>query len=182
MRRLLPLITTPRLVLRPFVSSDAPDVIAYRGRSDVCRYLLIEPMDEPTIEAFIADRLDAVRPGDDGGKLVLAIELDGRVVGDVTMKFGPRVDRQGEVGWIVHPDVGGQGYATEAARAFVSTGFAEWDLHRVFAQLDPRNEASARLCERLGMRKEAHLRDESWFKGEWGDLAIYAILESEWTG
>ncbi len=139
-------------------------------------------MDAPAVDAWIADRLDPVRPGDEGGKLVLAVELAGRVVGDVIMKFGPRVHRQGEVGWIVHPDIGGNGYATEAARAFISTAFAEWDLHRVFAQLDPRNEASARLCERLGMRKEAHLRDESWFKGEWGDLATYAVLESEWTG
>ncbi len=44
----------------------------------------------------------------------------------------------------------------------------------------PRNLASARVCERLGMRLEAHLREESWFKGEWGDLLVYAVLASEW--
>jgi RimJ/RimL family protein N-acetyltransferase len=163
------------------VSSDAPDVLAYRGRSDVCRYVEFEPMDPPIVDAFIADRLDPARPGDEGGKIVLAIDLDGTVIGDVTMKFGPRVHGQGEVGWIVHPDYCGHGYATEAAHAFIDTAFREWDLHRVMAQLDPRNESSARLCERLGMRKEAHLREESWFKGEWGDLAIYALLAAEWT-
>jgi aminoglycoside 6'-N-acetyltransferase len=139
-------------------------------------------MDAASVDAWIADRLEPVRPGADGGKYVLAIDLDGSVIGDLTMMFASEQDSQGEVGWIVHPDASGHGYATEAARGFISVAFREWKLHRVCAKLDPRNESSARLCDRLGMRKEAHLREESWFKGEWGDLAIYAILESEWTG
>ena len=138
-------------------------------------------MDAAAVDAFIDERRDPARPGPEGGKIVLALDLDGRVIGDVTMKFGPSVNGQGEVGWIVHPDVSGQGYASEAAHAFIATAFLRWDLHRVFAQLDPRNVSSARLCERLGMRKEAHLREESWFKGEWGDLAIYSVLKREWA-
>jgi len=133
------------------------------------------------VDAFIRDRLSPVHPGPDGGKYVLAMEHEGRVIGDVTMKLGPAESAQGEVGWIIHPEASGQGFATEAARAFISMAFGEWRLHRVFAQLDPRNEASGRLCERLGMRKEAHLREESWFKGEWGDLAIYAVLARDWV-
>ena len=73
-------------------------------------------------------------------------------------------------------------FTTWAHSIAINTAFTEWDLRRVCAQLDPRNESSARLCERLGMRKEAHLREESWFKGEWGDLAIYAVLRSDWAG
>ena len=86
------------------------------------------------------------------------------------------MDRQGEIGWVFDPDHGGQGYATEATSEVVRIAFDELGLHRVWAQLDPRNTASAALAVRLGMRQEAHLREESWFKGEWGDLAIYALL------
>ncbi len=138
-------------------------------------------MDTATVDTWILERESPTRPGPEGGKYVLAVDLDGRVIGDITMKFGPLVSHQGEVGWIVHPDYSGQGYATEAARAFIDKAFTDWDLHRICAQLDPRNEPSVRLCERLGMRKEAHLREESWFKGEWGDLAIYAVLRNEWA-
>jgi RimJ/RimL family protein N-acetyltransferase len=53
-------------------------------------------------------------------------------------------------------------------------------LHRVVAQMDARNHASERLASRLGMRREAHFRSNEWFKGEWGDLVIYAILADEW--
>jgi RimJ/RimL family protein N-acetyltransferase len=58
--------------------------------------------------------------------------------------------------------------------------FGTLGLHRVFAQLDPRNDASIALCRRLGMREEAYLVEDLWFKGAWGDTAIYAILDREW--
>ena len=89
-------------------------------------------------------------------------------------------DAQGEIGWVFHPDVGGQGLATEAAAALLDAAFHEVYLHRVMAQLDPRNLRSARLCERLGMRLEGVFREELWSKGEWTDTAVYAILASEW--
>ena len=58
--------------------------------------------------------------------------------------------------------------------------FDDWGIHRVFAQLDPRNDASAPVCQRLGMRQEAQPREESWFTGEWGDVAIFGLLAGEW--
>ncbi len=60
----------------------------------------------------------------------------------------------------MHPAYGGRGLATEAVRALVALAFGPFGLHRVYAQLDPRNTASVRLCERLGMTHEAHLRRE----------------------
>jgi len=50
----------------------------------------------------------------------------------------------------------------------------------VKAQLDARNTASARLCERLGMTLEAHLRQDWWSKGEWTDTLVYGLLADEW--
>ena len=89
-------------------------------------------------------------------------------------------DQQVEIGWVFHPDVAGNGFATEAARAIVAAAFDDLGAHRVWAQLEPRNTASARICERLGMRREALFEQASWFKGEWTDLAVYAIRADEW--
>jgi aminoglycoside 6'-N-acetyltransferase len=50
----------------------------------------------------------------------------------------------------------------------------------VLARLDPRNDASAALCRRLGMREEGYFAQDTWFKGEWGDTSIFAILAHEW--
>ncbi|MDP3208161.1 MAG: GNAT family protein, partial [Rhodoglobus sp.] len=75
----------------------------------------------------------------------------------------------------------GRGVAHEAARATLDLAFGPLGLHRVFAELDPRNAASVALCRRLGMRHEAHFVEHMAFKGEWADTDIYAILSSEWS-
>ena len=69
---------------------------------------------------------------------------------------------------------------TEAAGAILEIAFAGIGLHRVLARLDPRNGPSAALCRRLGMREEAHFVEDTWFKGEWGDTSMFAILAREW--
>jgi RimJ/RimL family protein N-acetyltransferase len=70
---------------------------------------------------------------------------------------------------------------TEAAGAVLQIAFDDLGLHRVSAQLDPRNVRSAELCKRLAMREEARLVEDLWSKGEWVDTTIYAILDREWT-
>jgi RimJ/RimL family protein N-acetyltransferase len=102
------------------------------------------------------------------------------VIGDLLVQAGQLADRQAEIGWVLNPAYHGRGLATEAARELLVLAFAELRMHRVWAQLDPRNDASVRLCERLGMRREAYFREDIWFKGEWGDTAVYALLAAEW--
>jgi RimJ/RimL family protein N-acetyltransferase len=80
----------------------------------------------------------------------------------------------------MHPDFHGEGYASEAASAVLDIAFRTIRIHRVVAELDPRNAASIALCLRLGMREEAFFVKDLWFKGDWGDTGAYAILRDEW--
>ena len=130
--------------------------------------------------AFIEERAQATQIKADNDRIVLAVEHDGRVIGDLLVGAGRLADGQAEIGWAFNPAYHGRGLATEAARELLVLAFADLAMHRVFAQLDPRNTASARLCERLGMRREAYFREDMWFKGEWGDTAVYALLAAEW--
>jgi aminoglycoside 6'-N-acetyltransferase len=86
-----------------------------------------------------------------------------------------------EIGWTLHPDFFGQGYAFEASVAILDFAFGELGLHRVRAELDPRNDASIALCRRLGMREEAHFVEDLLFKGGWADTGVYAVLDEEWA-
>lgn len=176
-------ITTDRLVLRSFRPGDEADVFAYRSVPEVVRFIPGDPRTEDEVADLVAERASAGRLDADRPALTLAVELDGRVVGDVLIHLaGPNgVDlRQVEIGWVFAPDVAGNGYATEAARALVRVSFEELGVHRVWARVEPRNEPSVRLCERLGMRREGVLEQASWFKGEWTDLAFYALLADEY--
>ena len=94
--------------------------------------------------------------------------------------YRSELHRQGEIGFVLHPDHHGQGYAGEAACAMLRLGFEELGLHRIVGRCEPRNEASARLLERLGMRREAHLIENEWVKGEWQSELVYAMLDREW--
>jgi RimJ/RimL family protein N-acetyltransferase len=102
------------------------------------------------------------------------------VVGDVVLKWLSEEHRQGEIGYVFNPEFQGEGLAREASEALLRLGFEDMGLHRIVAECDPRNGPSWRLMERLGMRREAHLREFEIFKGEWGDLYVYAMLAEEY--
>jgi RimJ/RimL family protein N-acetyltransferase len=105
----------------------------------------------------------------------------GVLVGEVVLHYRSVEHSLGEVGFTLHPDHGGRGYATEAAAVMLELGFDGFGLHRIIGRLDARNDRSARVLERLGMRREAHLRENEWVKGEWTDEIVYAVLHREWA-
>lgn len=175
-------IVTDRLRLRPLTTADSEALLTYRGRADVCRYLPFEPMTPEVLGGRLRTDLSRTTITTEGQALTLGVELaeTGRLIGDLVLFFRSREYAGGELGYVFHPDVAGQGYATEAARAMLGLAFDQLGLHRVIARLDARNESSARLAARLGMRREAHFVRNEIFKGEWADELVYALLAEEW--
>lgn len=179
-------IATERLVLRPFTPDDLEDLYAIRSRPDVVRYLYWEVNSCDEVRETLRRKAEMTRLSEEGDALTLAITSPGAkgtstgVVGEVTLWWRSVEYRQGEIGYILHPDHHGRGLATEAASAMLDLAFGELGLHRVYGRTDARNTASAALMRRLGMRQEAHFIQNEWFKGEWGDELIFALLETEW--
>ncbi len=75
----------------------------------------------------------------------------------------------------------GRGLMQEAASALAGFGFASLGVHRLYAETLARNRPAIRLCTSLGMRQEAHFREHRYFKGQWWDTAVFALLRSEWS-
>jgi RimJ/RimL family protein N-acetyltransferase len=179
-------LVTERLTLRLMRPGDVDDIYAYQSREDVCRYLLFDPRTRDEVETRAARNAAATRLAEDGDYLQLALELratkssPARVIGDSYFTIASLEHSRGEIGWTMHPDFMGKGYASEAASAVLDLAFGVIGLHRVVAELDPRNDASIALCKRLGMREEAHFLRDMWFKGDWADTGIYALLREEW--
>jgi len=173
-------LRTKRLHLRLMTAADVDDIHAYQSRADVCRYVLFEPRSRAEVAAKVAEYAAATTLAGDGDFWQLAVERDGRVIGDVYFTIKSVQHETGEIGWSLHPDFQGHGYMTEAASAVLGVAFERLRLHRVVADLDARNEASVALCRRLGLREEAHHLEDMWVKGEWTDTRIYALLEREW--
>ncbi|RYG56509.1 MAG: N-acetyltransferase [Alphaproteobacteria bacterium] len=175
-------IATSRLRLRPFTRGDVDSVFSYRGRSDVAEYLFDQALSREECALAVQQRTVQIGWTMEADKIVLAVERrdEGTLIGELSLIWRSEDARQGEIGWIFHPDHHGQGFATEAARALLDLGFQGADLHRVFARCDARNTSSWRLMERLGMRREAHFREHARFKGGWDEEFIYAVLRRDW--
>ncbi|MEU7475566.1 GNAT family protein [Lentzea sp. NPDC042327] len=175
-------IKTDRLLLRPFTPADLDDYAAYRTDPEVNRYLLTVVTDRAGTSELLARKAAQTELTGDGQGLSLAVHWPeaGRVVGDVVLKWLSEEHRQGEIGYVFNPEFQGRGLAGEAAGALLRFGFEELGLHRVIARAAPGNEASWRVMERLGMRREAHYRQNRVVKGEWADLYTYAVLAQEW--
>jgi RimJ/RimL family protein N-acetyltransferase len=160
---------------------DAEAMVVYKSQPEVCRYVPFEPMDLPAMEAYIEKRLRTELTEVDTGVTMCVEELaTGQLVGDVVIMWRSEQHRCGEIGYVFDPAFGGRGYATEATRELLRIGFEEFGWHRMIAHLDVLNTASAKVCERLGMRLEGQFREDEWFKGEWSSTLTYAMLEDEW--
>ncbi|WP_327657654.1 GNAT family N-acetyltransferase [Streptomyces sp. NBC_00483] len=175
-------ITTERLVLRPFALGDVDNRYAYQGLPEVARYLYRQPLTREGCAEAIAARAGGTAWQADGDVLLLAVGRPDEpgVIGEVVLTLTSAHARQAEIGWVFNPRCAGRGYATEAARALASLAFEQLGVHRIFARLDVLNTASVRVCERLGMRREAHLVDNDLDGDRWGSEYVYAVLAHEW--
>ena len=173
-------IVTQRLVLRRYTREDQADLLALAAHPEVAKVLCGRLT---ATEEGVGDYIDlqnSYQPFEKDKVFELALERreDGRVIGLVGLIR--RDHRQGEIGWALAADYRGHGYAAEAAMAMIDYGFSSLGLHRIHADTNSDNRASRRVMERLGMRKEAQLREAVREKGKWLDRCIYGILAGEW--
>ncbi len=178
-------IRTGRLALRPWRTDDLDRYHQLRSDPEIARYLYDEPMDR----AQAADKLAGLASviAAPGAWMDLAVEVvgdpefrSGTVAGNVGLCWTSDVHAQAEIGYALLSDCRGRGFATEAASAVVDLAFTGLTVHRVCGRIDARNRSSADVLERLGMRREAHLVENEFVKGEWADEAVYAVRADEW--
>jgi len=172
---------TERLAFRRFDAADVERMHSYQSREDYAQYAWRGPRTREDCERAVAEN-SGLRPwGRDGDHVRFAVCEHGSrdLVGEIVMTLVDAAAAQVEIGWVVHPDHTGKGYASEAARAAIEFAFAELGAHRVRASLDALNVSSAKVCERLGMRLEATLRESHHQLGAWRDELVYAILTDE---
>ncbi|UPK73420.1 GNAT family N-acetyltransferase [Nocardioidaceae bacterium SCSIO 66511] len=177
---------TDRLLLRPVRDDDIEPMLGYHTDARVLEWLIkteIEPGE------FRKNRLASI---DDPRDYSVVAELDGRVIGDGSLEItdgmgqGNAAEAQGcqaMLGYILDPAFAGNGYATEIARELLVMAFDDLGLRRVTAGCFADNHASARILEKIGMRREEYGVKDSWHhEYGWIDGCSYAILREEWTG
>lgn len=169
--------TTERLTIRPFKSFDLQHVFKIYNNDETCKYLLHTKWTRETMQESFDKKLKNSALTKDAG-LSLAVVNRNNVIGDLSVWYTGMRDTV-EIGYSFSAETSGKGYATEAVGYLVRKLFEEFKVHRIQATLDARNLASQKLCERIGMRKEAHFTQDFWSKGEWTDSIVYGMLVSD---
>lgn len=174
-------LTTSRLLLREFEADDWRFTHPYESDPEVVRYQSHDVRTPEESRDYIL-RVMALARETPRHVYDLAVVLrdENRLIGRCGMRINDPELREATLWYILDRSRWGQGYITEAARALMDFGFGTLGLHRMWADCDPRNPGSFRVMEKLGMRKEAHFRENGFYKGEWCDSLIYALLDREW--
>jgi RimJ/RimL family protein N-acetyltransferase len=174
-------LTTPRLIVRRLQESDLAAFCRYRSDPEVARYQDWITFPAEDGRRFFAQQAK-LHPDVAGTWFQTAVELaeTGELIGDCGLHSLRDQPRQVEIGFTLAPTHWGNGYATEAVSCLLDYVFGKLAKHRAVSVTDARNARAARVLERVGMRREGHFRQNVWFKGEWGDEFLYALLDREW--
>ncbi|WP_323589786.1 GNAT family N-acetyltransferase [Aliarcobacter butzleri] len=170
-------IKTQRLLIRNFKTDDLNDVFDIYKDDETCKYLLHDAWNENNKNQEFKLKLSKANLEKDYA-INLACVLDNVVIGDINIWYTQMKDSV-EIGYTFNPKYSNNGYATEALKAIVEYLFTQKGIHRIQANMDARNLSSAKLCEKIGMRKEAHFIKDFWNKNEWTDSFIYGMLISD---
>lgn len=164
---------TQRLILRRYKKEDLPDLFEYLSDKKVVEFEPYKPMSLDEVKENLEWRI--------GTDEMIAIELKSshKMIGNIYM--GKREFEALEIGYVLHRDYWGNGYAAEGCKALIQRAFSN-GIHRIYAECDPHNVNSWKLLESLGFRREAHFIQNVYFwKDEkdrpiWKDTYVYALL------
>lgn len=173
------LLTTARLTLRQFIVADLPHFTRYRNAPENARFQSWDNYQLADAERFYASQVALEFNTDNSWYQIAVVRTADKVLlGDVAVHFFDD-GNQAELGMTFDEQFQRQGFATESLNAVIALLFTHYNKHRLTATVDTRNFRAINLLEKLGFRREAHFRQNIFFKGEWGDEYVYALLKSE---
>jgi len=177
-----PALAGRRLALRGPRDDDIDAMFALFSDPEVMRYWSRPPMTaRGEAEGYVAEIGEAFAERSKLNWMVVR-RADDVAIGTCTLfRFEPR-HRRAEIGYALRPDHWGQGYAGEAVGLALDWAFRTLGLHRIEADIDPRNDGSRRLLQRLGFASEGRLRERYFVGDAVADTELFGLLEQDWRG
>ena len=175
----LPTIEADRLVLRWLTDADVPALFAVFSDPEVMRYWSHGPLPDMAAAADLLTRIHKHFAERTLFQWGVALRETDEVIGTCTLSSLNPAHRRAEIGYALGRRHWGRGYMAEALPQLLRFAFGTLGLHRVEADVDPRNARSVRSLERLGFRREGLMRERYHLGGELQDALILGLLRSE---
>lgn len=173
------IIETDRLILRLFKEIDAPEVIRLCNNYNIYKNTLYLPYPYLKEDAlnWIKNHVENFKQ-EKSFEFAITDKLTGKLYGAIALSNQSKFDN-GELAYWIGEEYWGNGYATEAAKAVLQFAFMEKGYHKVFARYFDVNQASGRVMEKIGMKKEGTLKEHVKKDNEYMDLIYFGILKDE---
>lgn len=175
-----PPLRGPRVALRGPRDADADDLFAVFSDREVMRYWSREAMTEPSEAAALVVEIEERFAERAMLQWMVTDARDDRAIGTCTLFHIDAGHRRAEIGYALRRDRWGAGLATEAVALVLDWAFDDLGLHRVEADIDPRNAASRAMLTRLGFRVEGLLRERFFVGDVAGDSELLGLLAPQW--
>lgn len=176
-------LETNRLWLRECREDDYPFYCELETNPHTIRY----EADNPPSQEELNDRFNQMLASGELEQRIRYIFLvkgsqDGDPLGKVVIWKVDEPTDEWEIGWAIHPNYIGRGYASEAARALIEFGFCKLGANRIMANCNDANLASERVMQKVGMIKEGVFRETRKLRGRYYGSCVYSILRREYAG
>ena len=180
MDSIVPTVETKRLRLRWIDENDLEQLFGIFSNEEVMRYWSSPPLkDRLAAQALLQEIHEGVQQRS-FLKWGLALRADDELIGTATLFHLEMNHKRAELGYVLGREHWGNGYIHEALPSLLDYAFYELHLHRLEADVDPRNARSIKTLERLGFRREGYLRERWHVNGEIQDALFYGLLLPEW--
>lgn len=177
---ILPTMATQRLALRWLTEDDVPALFSVFSHPEVMRYWSTPPMKDPSEARALLDRIHEAFRQKTLFEWGVVLGKEDRVIGTCTLFHLDEQNRRAEIGYALARECWGQGLMSEALTTLLEYAFSTLDLHRIEADVDPRNEPSVRILERLGFEREGLFRERWLVAGERQDSLMLGLLRQDW--
>ncbi|MFV8391950.1 GNAT family N-acetyltransferase [Flavobacterium sp. LB2P6] len=171
-----PNLDTERLLLRRIDSNDLKEIFALRSNPETMKYIPrpLLKTDEDALEhiAMIDTKIET----NEGINWAITLKDNPKLIGIIGHYRIKPEHYRAEIGYMLVPEFHGKGIVSEALKEVVNYGFKIMKLHSIQAIIDPENHGSAKVLEKNGFVKEAHLKENEFFEGRFLDSVIYSIL------
>lgn len=175
-----PKLETERLLLRRITNDDVNEIFELRSNPKIMQYIprpLVKTKEEAlTHIAMIDEKINA----NEGINWAITLKNSSKLIGIIGhFRIRPEHFRS-EIGYMLLPEFQGRGIISEAVKEVVNYGFDVMQLHSIEAIIDPENLASEKVLQKNGFTKEAHLKENEYYEGQFLDTVIYSILNQHY--
>jgi [ribosomal protein S5]-alanine N-acetyltransferase len=170
-------LESERLLLRRITAADVNEIFAMRSNIEVMKYIprpLCKTLDEAMdVINMLQNKLET----NEGANWGITLKGNNKVIGFIGHYRIRWEHFRSEIGYMILPEYNGQGITTEAIKLLVDYGFNKMKMHSLEGIIDPENVASARVLEKNGFVKEAHLTENEFYDGKFLDTVIYSLVK-----